>query len=87
MNAVTYFAGELSRLRPLTEDECTRLDRALRISRNGVRKLWTAANDRELARLRRKHMTAEQIAEAMNRTPWSVRSRIRALNRKEKRGG
>lgn len=87
MNAVTYFAGELSRYRSLTDDESEWLVKAARCVPTGARKIWTAADDRLLARMRRKHMTAEQIADAMNRTPWSVRSRIRALNRKEKRGG
>lgn len=87
MNAVCYFADALSRERPLTDEETDRLCRALSREPKGNRRLWGQADDRELSRLRRKMMTADEIAEKMGRTPWSVRSRIRALNRKERDRG
>jgi hypothetical protein len=87
MNAVTYFADALSRERPLTEQDLDILCRALSRNAKGNRRLWGQADDRELSRLRRKMLTADQIAEKMGRTAWSVRSRIRALNRKERDRG
>lgn len=87
MNAVTHFADALSQYRPLTDAECGMVYRAVRKEPSGVRKIWTQADDRELARLRRKRLTADQIAVKMGRTAWSVRSRIRALNRKERDRG
>jgi len=75
-----YFADQLSRVRPLTADEVTRLLGA----KEGQRRMWTVQDDRKLRRMVRKGMTAHMIATELGRTAWSVRSRIRNLKRKDK---
>lgn len=80
---VQHFAGQVERIRPLTDEESDMLYQAMRRAKS-ARRLWSAADDRELVKLRRKRMTADQIAERTSRTPDSVRSRMRALKRKER---
>lgn len=77
-----YFAGELNRYRPLRDDEVDRLHAAICRIIPRTRRLWKAADDRELQRLIRKRLTADEIAQRLSRTPMSVRTRIRDLKRR-----
>jgi hypothetical protein len=80
-STIAHFAGEVQRVRPLTPAESDMLGRALSRGKS-TRTFWTAADDRLLTRYLRRRMTAVQIGEAMGRTAWAVRSRVRALKRR-----
>lgn len=82
MNAVAYFADALSRERPLTSEETDRLCAAMGC--DGTRRMWKAADDRNLLRMKRQRLTAQEIADKLGRTVWSVRSRVRTLRAKGK---
>lgn len=74
-----HFADELNRSRALTDREADMLDSIV----GKKRRLWTQAEDRELKRMRRKRMTAPEIAVALGRSSWGVRMRVNHLKRKE----
>jgi hypothetical protein len=78
-----YFADELNRHRPLTDAELDKLQAVL-CRRSTGRRMWTAAEDRELLRLSATspRRYAGEYAAKSGRTEWSVRSRLRKIRRK-----
>lgn len=78
---IAHFAGEVQRIRPLTEQETDMLCRALSRGKT-QRTFWTAADDRRLVRMRRT-MQAPEIAAKMGKSVSSVRSRLHKVKRKE----
>jgi hypothetical protein len=82
VSIATFFADALNRERGLTQVESELLGRLLsRAPSEPVMRRWSGADDRDLLRLH-VSMTAPQIAQQMDRTPWAIRSRLRALKRK-----
>lgn len=77
MTIAHHFASELGRFRELTSEEITMLSRR----KGGTRRMWTQADDRQLSRMLAKQLTAEQIATALGRTAFAVRSRVRQMKR------
>jgi hypothetical protein len=83
-----YFADALNRMRPLTEEEATRVA-ALAGREPGERVLrrWSRADDRLMTALIGDGFSAPEIASRIGRTPWAVRSRIKQLKRKARAHG
>jgi DNA-binding NarL/FixJ family response regulator len=82
MKATIFFANALSRERALTEAETDMLCRSMQREPTG-RRLWTQADDREIARLARKGLKAPQIAERVGRTAMAVRLRLHRLGKRD----
>lgn len=80
-----HFADRLCRAgEVLTQEES---DMLVQVVQKHRRRIWTAADDRELSRLSRFKMTpAHVIADQLGRTPHAVRTRIRDLKRRNARG-
>lgn len=81
--SVTILVDAVGQLPALTRDEAMALERAIRNRQRcspGVRVTWTAAEEKTLARLIEQGMSDRQIAHALDRSPWSVRSRVRSLS-------
>jgi hypothetical protein len=83
MHLVRHFANELRTYRPLTSREQVDFEAAMAVQRVGSREAWTPDEDHTLLILKGRGLTALAIGNRMGRTPWSVRSRIRTLKRKE----
>lgn len=84
---VTNMINEVSRIRALTEEESLVLEHFLRRLADPAanpRRLWTAEEDRMVRKLFRAGLTAEKIADRINRKPWAVRRRITILRKAEK---
>lgn len=83
--SVTILVDAVGQLPALTIVEARVLERAIRNRQRcspGVRVTWTAAEEKQLARLLDQGMSDRKIAEALDRSPWSIRSRIRSLSAK-----
>lgn len=73
---------EVSRKRALSEPESELLERLIRdAASNSSRLRWTAAQDEALLRLWNSGKPATVIAAALDRTPYSVRDRLKTLRR------
>ncbi len=72
-----YFANELNRHRPLTDTEVGKL-MAVQCRKLTGRRMWTAAEDRELLKLSATspRRYAGEYAAKTGRTEWSVRKRL-----------
>ncbi len=74
----------ISRVPPLTREQARKIERATRYrqrSTPGVQAVWTKAEEVELIRLVLSGMTDTRIADALDRSAWSVRSRVRLLRK------
>lgn len=83
--SVTILVDAVGQLPALTIAEARVLERAIRNRQRcspGVRVTWTAAEEKQLARLLDQGMSDRKIAEVLDRSPWSIRSRIRSLSTK-----
>jgi len=83
--SVTILVDAVGQLPALTIAEARVLERAIRNRQRcspGVRVTWTAAEEKQLARLLEQGLSDRKIAEALDRSPWSIRSRIRSLSAK-----
>lgn len=73
-----YFANELNRYRPLSDTEVSKILAIQCGSKSSSRRMWTAAEDRELLRLSATspRRYAGEYAAKTGRTEWSVRKRL-----------
>jgi hypothetical protein len=76
-DAAIFFADQLSRERALTDDETARLCSALKGTHG--RRIWTAREDRIVARMKASGARAPEIADRLGRTAWAVRLRLARL--------
>lgn len=82
---IVELLDSLGRLRALTDGESRLLERVIRRggSSRSAWRFWTADEDKLLHCLKAKGMTAIDMAATMDRTPESVRWRIKVLKRQQ----